>query len=66
MSIEQREVLIVANITGFRIDTDVTFSFNTGGAVPPPSGGATPVNAIAVGHIAAAPIMGDLSVVEEE
>ena len=29
----------MANITGFRIDTDVTFSFDTGGAVPPPSGG---------------------------
>ena len=38
-------MLIVANITGFRIDTDVTFSFDTGGAVPPPSGGATAIRA---------------------
>ncbi|MCR5074861.1 MAG: hypothetical protein K6A79_03530 [Ruminococcus sp.] len=56
----------MSSISGFRIDEGVTFAFNTGGAVPPPSGGATPVNAIAVGHIAAAPIMGNFSVVEEE
>lgn len=38
----------MANITGFRIDTDVTFSFDTGGAVPPPSSGGAPVNAALV------------------
>ena len=54
----------MANITGFRIDTDVTFSFDTGGAVPPPSGGNTPVNAMLVANSAGTPVIGDATIEE--
>ena len=49
----------MANITGFRIDTDVTFSFDTGGAVPPPSGGAVPTNATLLANSAGTPVIGN-------
>lgn len=49
----------MANITGFRIDTDVTFSFDTGGAVPPPSGGAVPANATLLADPAGTSVIGN-------
>lgn len=56
----------MSSISGFRIDEGVTFAFNTGGAVPPPSGGNTPVNAVVSAKSAGLPIIGNLSVIEEE
>lgn len=55
----------MANITGFRIDTDVTFSFDTGGAVPPPSSGGAPVNAMVAVVAIGQSVLGDLSIIEE-
>ena len=49
----------MSSISGFRIDEGVTFAFNTGGAVPPPSGGNTPVNAMLVANSAGTPIIGN-------
>ena len=49
----------MSSISGFRIDEGVTFAFNTGGAVPPPSGGNTPVNAMLVANSAGTPVIGN-------
>lgn len=54
----------MSSISGFRIDEGVTFAFNTGGAVPPPSGGNTPVNAMLVANSAGTPVIGDATIEE--
>ena len=57
----------MAGISGFRIDDGVSFTFDIGGASPTPSGeGSVPVNAIISAWTIGQPIMGDLTVIEEE
>lgn len=46
------------NISGFSIDNDLTFTFDTGGAIAP-SGGNTPVSALLVADSAGDSIIGN-------
>lgn len=60
----------MANISGFSIDDSVNFTFNTGGAVPPPAPETDnlgkPVNCMINAISAGTPIFGNLVIIPDE
>lgn len=48
----------------FSFDDNITFAFDTGGAVPPPAADPTPVTAFVLAVSAGAPVFGDLEILE--
>jgi len=56
----------MSNVNGFNIDENVSFIFDTGGAVPESDNLGKAVNCMVMCHMAGEPIIGNLEILEVE